>query len=121
MANLGAIENELNGVPAEFRVRLLNAFREVLKMRFGRPPAEGRSKAENLPGALVAGRTAATAGEEFSIEHGLNSAPYLWIPLGAFVTNVQSVQLTVSRAPDNRRCYFTSTDEDAPFAVYVEA
>lgn len=120
MASLGAIESELNGVPTDIRTRLVSAFREVLRMRVGRPDVTKAVRAENFSGGLVPGRTAASAGDEFSIEHGLGRVPYvvdLKLPL---VVNMQTVQLIVSRAPDDRRCYFTSPDEDAPFLVYVE-
>lgn len=122
MASLGTIESELNGVPSDIRTRLLNAFREVVKngIRFGRPAAEGKARTENVAGAFVSGRTAENAGDEFSLEHGLNHAPYHFFQVTPLIENMQTVQLTVSRAPDARRVYFTSTDEDAPFCVFVE-
>lgn len=122
MASLGAIEAELNGVPADMRTRLLNCFREIVKngMRFGRPVAEGKAACENFAGVLVTGRTAGTAGDEFSLEHGLGKEPYMAKPVIPLIEHMQTVQLTVSRAPDKRRVYFTSTDEDAPFGVYIE-
>lgn len=122
MANLGAIESELNGVPATIRTRLLSAFREIVKngIRFGRAEAEGSANAENFAGGLVSGRTAENAGDEFSLEHGLGRAPYLIVPILPLIENMQTVSLVVSRAPDARRVYFTSTDEDAPYAVFIE-
>lgn len=120
MGSRASIESWLNGVPATLRPRLMGAFEEVLKQRLGRPNVTRAVHAENLVGSLVTGRTAANAGDEFSVEHGRDAAPYAFVQVTPLVANMQTVQLTVSRDPDARRCYFTSTDEDAPFGLYVE-
>ena len=65
--------------------------------------------------------TSSNAGTEFSFDHGLDAAPALLIPvLDLSAVGSQLVPLTVSRAPDVRKVYLTSTSTGATMTVYVE-
>lgn len=119
MASIGKIESIINGVPAALRVPLLDAFREVLKMRFGR--AGNNVPAENFTGGYYETTTPSTPGEEFSIAHGFGKAPYLAQSVLQLGAGWQQVPLTATKAPDSKRVYLSSTVADAPVTIYLEA
>lgn len=111
----------LGGIDANIRRALGDVFRYVLiQLRIGRVAHQQRS--ENLQAYFLTGRTDATPGTEFSVAHGLASAPYVAIPvLDLQTVNQELVPLAVSRAADASRIYLTSTAADAPFCILVEA
>lgn len=121
MANPEYVVAQLGGVDATIKRALTDVFRYVLgNLRLGRP--ENEARAENLQCYFLSGRTAAVAGEEFSIAHGLGSAPYLAIPvLDLQTVNAEIVPLGVPRAADASRIYLSSSVQDAPFTIMVES
>lgn len=120
MAQLGGIETDLGSLPSALQVAIKNMFRYVLKQwRFGRP--EDGSASENFAAGFFAATTHATPGTEFSIEHGLNIAPYLAINvLDLQSVGYQTVPLEVTRVADKRRIYLKSTVASAPIVLFVE-
>lgn len=121
MANPEYVQSQLGGVESGLRRALMDVFRYVLgNLRIGRPSTQTRS--ENLQAYFLSGRTAGIANEEFSIPHGLNSAPYLLVPvLDLQATNAELVPLKVTKAADTARVYLSSSAVDTPFTVLVEA
>jgi hypothetical protein len=117
VANKGYVQTLLNAVPSEFRTQLQAAFDYVQdNWRLG----DG-ARATNAQLYKFEGTTAAVAGEEFSIRHGMGQAPTKLIPvLNLNSINSQIVPLVVSRAPDAQRIYLTSSSTSAAFEVYVE-
>jgi hypothetical protein len=120
MANNGAIQQATGRLPADMKKALNDIFDYVLKnWRFGRPGDQAAS--ENFKAVFLEGTTASVANVEFSLEHGLESAPYLLVPvLNLQTVNSELVRLIVTRAADNRRIYLSSTTASAPFTVFVE-
>lgn len=120
MANPEYVASQLGGVESGLKRALIDVFRYVLgNLRIGRPTHQARS--ENVQAYFLTGRTAAVAGEEFSIAHGLGTAPYLAIPvLDLQSVNAEIVPLGVPRAADGSRIYLSSSVEDAPFTILVE-
>ena len=120
MARVGYIETLLGGLDSQVKKALVDIFGFVLKsLVWGRPGHQVTS--ENLQAVFLQGTTPAVANQEFSIEHGRATVPYLVIP----VLDLQSVsssvvRLTVARAPDVRRVYLKSPDTSAPFTILVE-
>ena len=117
MATKGYTDALLNTLPADLRKALQPAFAHVLDtFKLG-----GGTKALNFAWLRFTGTTAADAGTEFSIEHGLGQTPSKLIPvLDLTEIGSQLVPLTVSRAPDDRRIYLTSASTSAVFICYVE-
>ena len=117
MASKGYTEAILNTLPAELRKPLNLAFAHVMDdARLG-----GNDKAQNFAWYAFESTTAAVAGDEFSIRHGLNQIPSKVIPyLDLNVVGSQIVPLVVSRAPDSQRVYFTSSSTSALVRVYLE-
>jgi len=122
VADLGSLEAELNGLPVEIRATFLRIFRAVLKdMRFGHPKGEQPDPMLNFGGGFFHGTTPASPGDEFTIAHGFGRVPYLAFPVLMLDTVGSSVvPVTVSRAADNKRLYFTSTIASAPVTLGVE-
>jgi len=122
MADLSLIESELNGLPVEMRATFLRIFRAFLKdLRFGHPKGEQPDPMWNFGGGFFHGTTPATPGDEFTIAHGFGRVPYLAFPVLMLDTVGSSVvPVTVSRAADNKRLYFTSTIASAPVTLGVE-
>jgi hypothetical protein len=120
MANAGYVASLVGSLDAATKRVLNDVFTYVLQnLRLGRPVHQGR--AENLQLYFLSGRTATVAGTEFSIAHGMGSAPYLVIPvLDVQTVNAEIVPLGVPRAADASRIYLSSSVEDAPFMVLVE-
>jgi hypothetical protein len=78
-------------------------------------------KSANFSWVIRTGTTNSTSGDEFSIEHGLGQAPTWVLPvLDVASTGSALVPLTVSRAADSRRLYFTSTSTNVAFTIVVE-
>jgi hypothetical protein len=120
LADLGYIKSLLRQVPdAATRRSLEECFTHVLgNIRFGVP--EHQTRATNLQTYFVASTTAASTGE-FSIVHGLGSAPHLAIQvLDLSQPGATLVPLEVSRAADGSRVYLKSTSTAAPFWLLLE-
>ena len=117
MADKGYLASLLNALDAEVRKTLKLAFDHTVDtFRLG-----GADKALNFSWFRFSSTTASVAGTEFSIAHGLTVIPSKLIPvLDLTVTGSQLVPLTVSRAPDARRVYLTSTSTSAAIVVYLE-
>lgn len=119
MADKGYIRTLLNGLSDDTtRRNLALAFDEVCdNFRVG--PVEDMKRAVNGQSYFFVATTHATANTEFSIAHGQGQTP-LWaravLPLDA--VNAQQVNLTVTRAADDNRIYFSSPSTGV--TVYVE-
>lgn len=122
MADLGFVLSEVKSLPEAERPTFTRIFTNILKeMRFGHPVGEQPDACVNFGGGFFHGTTPATPGDEFSITHGFGRVPYLAIPLLLLDTVGSSVvPLTVSRAADDKRVYFTATIASAPISVYIE-
>ncbi len=120
MANKGYTDSILGTLPDPIKQAVQSAFRYVLdNLRFG--SVEHQTRATNFQAYWLTGTTAANAGEEFSIAHGLEKAPMVAFPvLPLNAINAQWVPLRVSRAADANRIYLTSSSTSAAFAVLVE-
>ena len=119
MAAIGYIEQLLNRLPSEQRRPLVTAFQYLLdNLRFGL--RGDRVRAENLQGYRFDAVTPAVADTEFSIAHGLGSAPYLVLPVLPLEEGAQVVPLVVTRAPDAERVYLRSSSTHAAISIYVE-
>lgn len=112
---------QLGGIPADLKRVFGDVFRYVLgNLRFGRP--SNQTRAENVQAYFLTGTTPSVADTEFSIAHGLGTAPYLLLPvLDLQAVNARLVPLTVTRAADASRVYLSSSETDAPVTVLVEA
>lgn len=120
MADPGYVKTLANTLPADVR-RVLGLIGEYIlgNLKIGRPTHQTR--ATNLQAYHLTGRTPATPDTEFSIEHGLATAPYLLIPvLDLQTVGALLVPLETARAADNRRIYLKSSEGDATFNVVIE-
>jgi hypothetical protein len=120
LADLGYVNSLLRQVPDKATRRALEeCFKHVLgNIRFGVP--EHQTRATNLQMYFQASTTAASTGE-FSVPHGLGTAPHLAIQaLDLSQPGAQMVPLEVSRAADGARLYLKSTSTAAPFWLLVE-
>lgn len=122
MADLGFISSELQALPPDLRVILLRVFTSILTdIRLGHPKGEQPDPMKNLGGGFFAGTTAAIANTEFSIAHGFGRVPYLALPvLPLDQVGSKLVPLTVTRAADDKRVYFSSSVTSAPITLAVE-
>lgn len=122
MSDLGRILQEINGLPTEQRKLFTSIFTDVVKnTRFGHPTGDARDPCVNFAGGFFHAVTPANAGDEFTIAHGFGRTPYLAIPVLLLDTvGSSTVSLTVSRAADANRMYFTSTEENVPVSLYAE-
>lgn len=118
MADIGAIKAELASFQGAQKSSLLNCFTYLLNnLSFG--AVAHQTRATNFQAYYLESTTAASTGE-FSVAHGLNSAPN-WLmpvlPLGSI--GARLVPLEVTRAADDKRVYLKSTSTSAAFAVLV--
>lgn len=121
MADIGYVKALLTGIQDEKTKRILmQVFEHVLpSMAFGEP--DPQTRATNLNAYWQASTTASVAGTEFSIVHGMGRTPHVAIPvLDVTARGSQLVPLTVSRAADGQRVYFTSSSTSAPVMVLLE-
>lgn len=118
MASKGALDVFINALPTEIRYPVRGALYYLAdNWRLGTQP-----RAQNAQWYRVQSTTASVAGTEFSIPHGLGSAPHTLVPiLDLSAVNSQIVPLTVSRAPDASRVYLTSSSTSAVFTCFLEA
>lgn len=120
MADSSYVQSLFGGVAEDVKKAAVAAFRYVLdNLKLG-PFNEGR-RALNFQWYWFSGTTAANAGDEFSIAHGMGRIPMVVLPvLPLDQVGSQIVPLRVSRAADVNRMYFTSSSTSAAFAVLVE-
>lgn len=117
MASKGYIASILNQLPSDQKKALQPAFDHVLE-DFVLGTA---TKAANFRWVQLESTTPATANEEFSIAHGLGTAPSWLIPaLRLDQVNSQIVNLTVTRAPDVQRIYLSSPSTGAVIRLFAE-
>lgn len=107
----------LNTLPTEQRTPIRAAFYYLMdNWRFGTA-----ARAENAQLYRLTSTTASVANTEFSIAHGLGTAPTQLIQvLDLSKVNSQFVPLQVSRAADASRIYLQSTSTSAVFTVLAE-
>lgn len=117
MSVSGYLASLLNALDAETKKVLVPAFDYVTNnWRLG-----DNDRAQNAQWYRVSGSTPATALQEFSILHGLDTPPTKFIPVMELNSiGTQIVPLVVSRAPDAKRIYFVSLSTSAAFSGYVE-
>ena len=122
MADLGAIETEIKSLPVELRAPMLRIFRSFLKdIRFGHPLGESPDPMVNMAGGFFHATTPGTPGDTFSIAHGFGRVPYLAVPiLRLDAVGSSIVPVTVARAADDKRVYFTSTEASTPISFAIE-
>lgn len=122
MATSSYAKSLLGGIPSELK----SAFTRVMEyifdgnLRFG--AIDHQQRAENFAGVFLNSTTAATANQEFSMLHGLTRVPNVVIPvLDPRAVNARLIgDLTISRAADEMRVYFTSASTGAAFTIYLE-
>lgn len=119
MADIGSVESEFGSLPADHKRALVAAFRYVLRnLSFG--AVEHQKPATNFQAYYLTSTTASVANDEFSIAHGLDSAPSVLIPvMDVSAVGGQLVPLTIARAADDKRVYLKSSSTSAAFAVLV--
>ena len=117
MADKGYVNTLINALPENVRYPVRNAFWYLMdNWRLGTG-----SRAINAQLYRVTGTTAAVAGTEFTIKHGMNTIPVQLFPvLDLRNANDQLVPLQVSKAPDNVRVYLKSTSTNVNFTVFLE-
>lgn len=120
MAVPGYVSSQLASLGAAAQGVLTRVFEYVLSnLKFG-PPTH-KKRASNFQIYCLQATSPATPGEEFSIEHGLASAPYLLFPaLDLRQEFGGSVNVTPTRPSDEKRVYLSCTVANAPITVYVE-
>jgi hypothetical protein len=119
MANPAYLKTLFGGVESSLRRALDQTWEYILgNLRIGRPIAGDR--AENLQMYFLEATTPGVADTEFTIPHGLATAPYLAIPVLPLAEGAQLVRLRVTRAPDTVRVYLSSPDTNAPVTILVE-
>ena len=118
MADIGYLKSELGSFEGAQKNSLNNILTYILNnLSFARLD---RGRATNAQLYYVSGTTSSNANVEFSIAHGLTSAPSYAIPvLPLDEVGAQSVQLQVSRAADDKRVYLKSSSTSAVVTVMV--
>ena len=120
-ARASFIDSLTGGLPDQMRL----VFRRMSEyyfnsLRLGR--AEDNSRSENFQLYAFSGTTSSVAGQEFTIQHGLGTVPYLLVPcLDPSNVNEQLIPLQVSRAADTQRVYLKSTSTGAAIRFWLEA
>lgn len=122
MSDLATLESFLGGLDPPVKKALTMLLRTMVPdTRFGHPKGEQPDPAKNFGGGFFAGTTAAIANTEFSIAHTFGRVPYLALPvLPLDQVGTKAVPLTVTRAADDKRVYFSSSVTDAPVTLYIE-
>ena len=117
MASPGYVKSLLNPLPDNIKGPLTSVFDYLLRQS----SLGDSAKATNFAWYRVTGTTAAVAGQEFSIEHGLGTPPSKFIPILDLSTPGNAlVPLTMSRTPDARRVYFISSSTSVAFGGFLE-
>lgn len=122
MADLASLLSKLSGLDAATKKAFTALFTELVPdIRFGHPTGELRDPAKNIGGGFVRGTTSAIANQEFTVAHRFDRVPYLaWPVLPLDQVGSQIPPLTVTRAADDKRLYFSSSETDVPFSLFVE-
>jgi hypothetical protein len=124
MATSSYAKTLLGSLPADLKVALGRVVEYVFDRTLAFGPIDAtvaETATQNFAGRYVKLVTSATANAEFSVTHGLGRVPNVWWQVGSPITvNSQSVALTVSRAADAGRVYFTSASTTATTWVYLE-
>lgn len=117
MASKAFVEQMINALPTDLRYPLRNAFWYLMdNWRIG-----AGARAENAQWYPVTSTTAAVANTEFSIVHGLGTAPKWLIPIvDVTAVGASLVPLQVSRAADSERVYLKSSSTSAVFRCVLE-
>lgn len=122
MATSSFAKSLLGGLPADLKSALGKVMEYILdgNLRFG--AIDHQQRAENFAGIYLRSTTASVANQEFSIAHGLSRVPNVIVPvLDPRVVNSRLLgDLTISRAADVVRVYFTSASTGVAFCLYVE-
>lgn len=121
MADPGYVRGQLGAFDGAQKSALDTIFTYVLSnLRWG---LNGNAKrAENAQLYQCDATTPSVANTEFSIAHGLASAPRLVVPvLDVTQTGNQFVPLTVTRPADSKRIYLKSSSTSAPVTLFVES
>lgn len=122
MATSSYLKSLFGGLPADLKLALTRAGEYILdrNLRFG--PVEHQGRTENFAGVYLTSTTAAVTNTEFSIVHGLGTAPNVYFQVGKpNAVNSQWVgDLRVTRAADGNRLYFASASTGLVFSLYVE-
>lgn len=119
MANLGGIDAALGPLPPATKAPIKSAFEYVLK-NLSLGAMEHGTIATNLQAVWLSGTTSTTANQEFSIPHGLERTPTFALPVLALqAVNTQTPVLSVTRAADDRRVYFSAASTGVAIAVLV--
>ena len=119
MANIGYVESSLGPLPAQTKAPIKSAFEYVLK-NLSLGAVEHGTIATNLQAVWLTGTTSTTANQEFSIPHGLERTPTFAFPVLALdAVNTQTPVLSVSRAADDRRVYFSCASTGVAVAMLV--
>lgn len=123
MADIGFVKGQLNGITDAATKRVLGSiFEHILgNLRFGEP--DHQTRAENFQSYFLQSTTASDT-SEFSIAHGLNTAPKLALPvIDLQAPGAKLPALEVSRAADSKRIYLKAAagSTGAPFVLLVEA
>jgi hypothetical protein len=117
MAAPGYVSALLNKLDADIRTTLDVAFQYVMREY----SLGANTKAENFAWYRIEGTTHATANTEFSILHGMGTAPSKLIPIVSTDTPGSAlVPLVVTRASDAKRVYLRSSSTGATFSAYLE-
>lgn len=84
-------------------------------------PQDATSPTTNFGGRYVKVTTSTAASQEFSVQHGLGRIPNVfWMVGNPRSVNSQLLPLTVSKAADANRLYFTSASTSVVCFLYVE-
>ena len=98
------------------------AFEYMLEGNLAFGPITHQDRTTNFKGVYLVGTTSSVAGQEFSIAHGMGRVPNVYWHVGDPLTvNSQTgIPLTVSRAADTMRLYFSSSSTGVVFVLYAE-
>lgn len=123
MADIGRLKALAAGIPDPTTKRIITEIVEELAgsgggMTWGDP--DHQRKATNHRGHFQVSTTATSTGE-FSIAHGIGTAPTLAIPvLDLGQPGSQIVPVEVTKAADSQRIYLRSGSTGARFVLLVE-
>lgn len=122
MANSAYAKSLLGGLPSEIKAAIHRAFEYVVDRSFEFGPVDHQERTANFRGIYLQVETSDVANREVAIAHGLGRTPNMCIPVinpGAVNSRLVG-DLTVSRAADASRLYFTSASTSATVFLYVE-
>ena len=123
MATSSYAKSLLGGLNADMKAAFYRVMEYVFDGTFAFGPVSHQARTTNLAGVYVKVTTSTSAGIEFTVAHGLGRKPNVIIPvLPPLVVGAKLVgDLTVSRAADESRLYFTSAGSTGAVTyLYVE-